>query len=80
MALTARTINKTGLNILFKYLQNFSILQFYEQSSTKWSNFGHFKGQQNLVVKRVKGRYFGESIRLISDTLEYTENNDVPGI
>ena len=28
----------------------------------------------------VKGRYIGESIRLISDILEYTENNDVTGI
>ena len=28
----------------------------------------------------VKGRYIGESIRLISDILEYTENNDVPGV
>ena len=28
----------------------------------------------------VKGRYISESIRLISDILEYTENNDVPGI
>ena len=28
----------------------------------------------------VKGRYIGESIRLISDILEYTENNYVPGI
>ena len=28
----------------------------------------------------VKGRYIGESIRLISDILDYTENNDVPGV
>ena len=28
----------------------------------------------------VKGRYIGESIRLISDMLEYTKNNDVPGV
>ena len=28
----------------------------------------------------MKGRYIGESIRLISDILEYTENNDVPGV
>ena len=28
----------------------------------------------------VKGRYIGESICLISDILEYTENNDVPGV
>ena len=28
----------------------------------------------------VKGRYTGESIRLISDIIEYTENNDVPGV
>ena len=28
----------------------------------------------------VKGRYIGESIRLISDLFEYTENNDVPGV
>ena len=28
----------------------------------------------------VKGRYIGESIRLISDILEYTENNDIPGV
>ena len=27
----------------------------------------------------MKGRYIGESIRLISDILEYTENN-VPGV
>ena len=28
----------------------------------------------------VTDRYIGESIRLISDILEYTENNDVPGV
>ena len=28
----------------------------------------------------VKGRYIGESIRLISDILEYTEENDISGI
>ena len=28
----------------------------------------------------VKGRYIGESIHLISDILDYTENNDVPGV
>ena len=27
-----------------------------------------------------KGRYTGESIRLINDILEYTENNDVSGV
>ena len=28
----------------------------------------------------VKGRYIGESTRLISDILEYTEENDISGI
>ena len=28
----------------------------------------------------VKGRYIGESIHLVSDILEYTENNDVSGV
>ena len=28
----------------------------------------------------VKGRYIGESIHVTSDILEYTENNDVPGV
>ena len=28
----------------------------------------------------VNGRYIGESIRLISDILEYTENNSIRGI
>ena len=28
----------------------------------------------------VKGRYIGESIHLISDILEYTEENDISGI
>lgn len=28
----------------------------------------------------IKGRYIGENIRLLYDVIEYTENNNVPGL